>query len=296
MSETTQTRQDAVDHATQSYQELREYIDGIAETDMLEPNKVGVWSGRDVILHFAAWETRAAELLEEMAAGNPKKWLPDGVDMDEWNLERVAEYGDVSLKEAQTLWADAHQKMIDTYMRLDIDAEDVLLGITREHYREHYPDFRHIKPFKPLSDEDRAALVEQMEQSHRDFLQLIESISDERLLAENTVGDWSGKDLIAHLGHWQEAGLQIIRDLEAGKPGKWPYEAVDDLDQWNEERMATARDMSLQEARQFQQRAFDDLLDAVKTSPKATRAAGIGATQFHYDIHREDFQRVAEAG
>lgn len=296
MSDTTQTRQGAADAATQSYQELREYIDGIAEADMLAPNKVGVWSGKDVVLHFAAWETRTAELFEELASGKPKEWLPEGVDMDEWNLERVAEFGDMSLEDAKTLWAGAHQEMIATYQRLDVDADDVLLGITREHYREHYPDFRHIKPFKPLSDEDRAKLVEQMEQSHRDFLQMIEGISDEKLLAENTVGTWSGKDLIAHLGHWQEAGLKIIQDLEADKPGKWPYEAVDDLDQWNDERMATARDMSLAEARQFQQEAFDNLLAAVRSSPKATRAAGIGATQFHYDIHREDFQRLAEKG
>jgi hypothetical protein len=167
------------------------------------------------------------------------------------------------------------------------------MSLTLDHYRMHYPDFRHVKPFQPLSDDAREILVAEMDASHDAFRALVSSIPEAKLLEQNTVGVWSGKDLITHLGHWQDAAIALTRELENDRPGKWPGEDDSNINEWNESKVNAMRDLDLAEVRAYQQSAYEQLRELMRSSPYATRSAGIGATQFHYGLHREDFESLA---
>lgn len=287
--------ENALTLADEAYRSIREYVAGIAEEDMLRPGRVGVWSGKDLVVHIAAWEREGARVVREIAEGKPENWQPEGagaIDADALNEWMVSDVGDISLEDALELWDEAHQALLAAFGSTGLDREDILMEVTRTHYRLHYPDFRHVKPFRPLSDAERADLLAEMDAAQANLLELIDAIPEERLLAENTVGVWSGKDLIAHLGHWLEAGAALIRELENDRPGKWPGEDGANINEWNEARVAASSGLSLAEARAFQQQAFDELRALIATSPYATRSASIGATSFHYGLHEEDFRSL----
>ncbi|MEZ4523075.1 MAG: DinB family protein [Thermomicrobiales bacterium] len=282
----------AIATANEAFDSAREYVESIEAEDMLQPDRVGVWSGKDLIIHIADWEAQAARILVDLANDRPETWLPEGVDGDTYNKQRVQEFAGTSIAEAMGYWTESHQQLIEAYRESGQDREDILFGLTRDHYRAHYPDFRHVKPFKGLSDDERAQLLANMDSAHQAFLQLIDSIDDDRLLEAETVGIWSGKDLIAHLGHWQQAAIDLTRELENDRPGKWPGEDGGNINEWNEALVEETRDQSLDEVRSEQQRRYDELRERISSSPFATRAAGIGATEFHYGLHIEDFEKL----
>ena len=287
-------RDTAIHTANDAYASLREYIDGIAERDMLRPNRVGVWSGKDLVVHIAIGESIAAGILDDLSASRPEPSLPDNVDINALNEQRVDEYAGTSLQEALSFWQTCHEELLDAYSRASVEREDILLTFTVRHYRAHYPDFRHVKPFKSLADEERAQLLAEMDTAHEAFLALIASIDGAALVRENTVGIWSGQDLIAHLGHWQQAAIDLTRELENDRPGKWPGEDGSNINEWNEERVKSTRDQNLDEVRARQQANYDELRALIASSPFATRAAGIGATEFHYGLHEEDFRSLTD--
>lgn len=292
MTSSSSSKDAAINTANEAYASAREYIEGIDEEAMLRPNRVGVWSGKDLLVHIADWETIGARILDDLAAGRPEAWIPEGMDGNTFNEQRVAELADMSIADAMAYWEESHEKLIQTYAESDGQREDILLGLTHRHYRGHMPDFRHVKPFKALTDADRDELIAKMDAAHADYLELINSVSDEKLVQTNTVGIWSGKDLIAHLGHWQQAAIDLTRELEQDRPGKWPGEDGNNINEWNEEKVEEMRSLDLDETRAYQQERYDELRGLMGSSPFATRAAGIGATEFHYGLHREDFERM----
>lgn len=292
MSTTGYDVEAAIATGDDAYSSAREYVEGIPEEAMLRPNRVGVWSGKDLVIHIADWESEGARILQDLTAGRPEVWLPEGIDGNTFNEQRVQDHADKSLEEAFAYWSEAHSRLIDAYRQAGIEREDLFLGLTRNHYRGHYPDFRHVKPFEPLTDEEREELLQTMDASHAAFVELIDSVGDESLLSANAVGIWSGKDLIAHLGHWQQAAIDLTRELEADRPGKWPGEDGNNINEWNEARVAEMADQDLASIRDYQQGRYDELRKLMRTSDYATRSAGIGATQFHYDLHRDDFESL----
>jgi hypothetical protein len=292
MSASSSERDAAITTANESYASARQYVEGIDVESMLRPNRVGIWSGKDLVIHIADWESEGARIIEDLAAGRPESWIPDGMDGNTFNEQRVADHSDMSLSEAMDLWESCHQKLVDAYRDTESDRENILFGLTREHYRGHYADFRHVKPFVPLSDEDREELLSTMDAAHHAFLELVASIDAADLLKENTIGIWSGKDLIAHLGHWQQAAIDLTRELEQDRPGKWPGEDGNNINEWNEARVEEMGDQDLDEIRAYQQERYEELRELIQTSSFATRSAGIGATEFHYGLHTEDFESL----
>jgi hypothetical protein len=293
MSDAPSARAAALTTANEAYASAREYVEGIDQESMLRPNRVGVWSGKDLVIHIADWEAEGARILTDLAAGRPEQWIPDGLDGNTFNERRVAAHADTSLAQALAYWDSSHAQLIEAYNQSGVEREDILLGLTRNHYRGHFPDFRHVKPFKPLGDDERADLLATMDGAHAAFLELVESLDADALLAENTVGIWTGKDLIAHLGHWQQAAIDLTRELEQDRPGKWPGEDGHNINEWNETRVAAMQEQDLAAILAYQQARYDELRELIRSSSFATRAAGIGATEFHYGLHAEDFQSLS---
>lgn len=75
----------------------------------------------------------------------------------------------------------------------------------------------------------KEVLLAQIRAEHESWRTLLAEIGEERMEQPGPMGDWTFKDLVAHLGGWRE---RTIRRLEAG-PGQeltpfWPSNLTDD--------------------------------------------------------------------
>jgi hypothetical protein len=70
---------------------------------------------------------------------------------------------------------------------------------------------------------DKTALIRAIQGAHERMARLIEHLSDEQLV-EPAMGDWTGKDLLAHMTWWHDHSARVIQTLRAGRE---PYEAND---------------------------------------------------------------------
>ncbi len=70
---------------------------------------------------------------------------------------------------------------------------------------------------------DKAELLRTMREAHERVTRTIERIPDEQLL-EPTSGDWTGKDVLAHMAWWHDHSALAIGALRKGRP---PYDRDD---------------------------------------------------------------------
>ncbi|HEX8036254.1 MAG TPA: maleylpyruvate isomerase N-terminal domain-containing protein [Ktedonobacterales bacterium] len=72
-------------------------------------------------------------------------------------------------------------------------------------------------------------LLARIRAEHESWRALLAEIGEERMEEPGPMGDWTFKDLVAHLGGWRE---RTIRRLEAGPgqepPTPWPSNLTDD--------------------------------------------------------------------
>ncbi len=63
--------------------------------------------------------------------------------------------------------------------------------------------------------ERKSHLLQEMETEHNRLITLLDSLSEEQLLRPRIAGDWSVKDVLAHLTWWeQESVSEIVHGIE----------------------------------------------------------------------------------
>ena len=70
---------------------------------------------------------------------------------------------------------------------------------------------------------DKNELMSTITTAHRELAELMERISDDRL-RDPAMGDWNGKDVLAHLAAWHDHSATVIDALRAGRK---PYDETD---------------------------------------------------------------------
>jgi hypothetical protein len=82
-------------------------------------------------------------------------------------------------------------------------------------------------------------LIKSLETSRKQFLELLEGITDEQCLEPGVCGEWSIKDILSHLSFWEG---QIVTFMYQGRQGMKPTTAqlgplpVDEVNaQWQKE-------------------------------------------------------------
>jgi hypothetical protein len=69
----------------------------------------------------------------------------------------------------------------------------------------------------PVTEGQPEALLAALEQGRQQFLELIEPLSDEQLTQPGAAGEWSVKDLLAHLARWE---AELVRSLWLARQGR----------------------------------------------------------------------------
>lgn len=116
----------------------------------------------------------------------------------------------------------------------------------------------------------KAALLDQIERERLVWEQLLAAVGEERMEQPGLSGDWSFKDVVAHLNGWRVRTLARLDAARAGAepaPPPWPADLDEDseaglaaINAWIER---TGRQRTLQEVLDESRRAFDRMHDAV---------------------------------
>ena len=91
----------------------------------------------------------------------------------------------------------------------------------------------------------RRALA-RMARTRRAMLAQLERMSEDALLSPRTQGDWSVKDLLAHIAAWEEEGTKRLALITRGHPERVHfYDDMRAVDRFNARAVATAHRTSL---------------------------------------------------
>jgi hypothetical protein len=142
---------------------------------------------------------------------------------------------------------------------------------------------------------DRDELTAKVEASRRGLLAAIECLTDEQML-KPVVGDWSVKDLLAHIASYEELALP---DMERVGRGDAPALAAFDLkrvDEYNGLIMSLRRHFALDQARRELDATRRSLLEAIGRLPDSALAEGqfargmLQICTYHDVEHTEDIK------
>ncbi|MEE8338116.1 MAG: maleylpyruvate isomerase N-terminal domain-containing protein [Dehalococcoidia bacterium] len=133
-----------IEQNAQARAELIEAIDALPAACRLEPGLLGEWSLKDVLVHIAGWQQKAATVLGELIAGQS----PGDFDIDAVNAEMVAEHAGESWDEVLA-WLRRAREAYEAAAREGVErltaeqlapgaiVDRVLRGNGGKHDREH---------------------------------------------------------------------------------------------------------------------------------------------------------------
>jgi len=147
-----------------------------------------------------------------------------------------------------------------------------------------------------------------MTAAHQELTQVVEGISDDRLL-DPAMGDWTGKDVLAHLAWWHDHSVLVIESLRAGRQ---PYDdtgPANSTDAFNERVHREHLDDRPDVTRVAFSQSFERLLASIKPLTDddlfvTDRWPWLGEealaemlqwdTSRHYEAHREHLAPLAQ--
>ncbi len=135
--------------------------------------------------------------------------------------------------------------------------------------------------------DDWSGLRERFAIVSADFLALASQVDGERAEEPGVCGDWSVKELVAHMAAWDWEGERHFRELHAGGPDDQPY----DVETFNaaavDERREQTWDETLDELRRANMTFAASLanVSAGDREANAHYASWLGAIVGHYEEH-----------
>jgi hypothetical protein len=114
---------------------------------------------------------------------------------------------------------------------------------------------------------NRQQLVDRLEGEWRDFTASYAGLPEARLTEPGVMGDWSVKEIIAHVTTWEEEALKYLPVIAAG--GATPrYAAVGGIDAFNAQTSERKRTLSLDEVRAQQTDIHRRLIAYIEQVPE----------------------------
>jgi len=109
-----------------------------------------------------------------------------------------------------------------------------------------------------------------LDEGHTAVRRLVEGLSVDEWLRPNVIGgDWSAKDLLAHLAEWERYALQALAEWRRGeRPWVESLFEAGAVDQQNAEAVARSRERTLEEVRAGAEEVHRDLLLALELVPE----------------------------
>ena len=143
------------------------------------------------------------------------------------------------------------------------------------------------------------ALIEELRHERESFYEALSAVSPESLTTPGLIGEWSAREIIAHLGYWAGHAVEAIHAVEQDRIE--PDEPDTDAVNQTVARVARSTDLATvrkREAASFEAlverlRALDPALLAIELPEGDTLLAAVrGDGPDHYRTHAEQLRQV----
>ncbi|HZV51184.1 MAG TPA: DinB family protein [Candidatus Dormibacteraeota bacterium] len=145
-------------------------------------------------------------------------------------------------------------------------------------------------------DPQAERLLRRLDRAWSAFTESYAGLPDEALLEPGAVGEWSVKDVMAHVSVWEEEALRYLPVIAAG--GTPPrYAAQGGIDAFNTRMAERWRALSLEEVRRRLDETHRRLVDFIRSAPteqlrsetRVRRRLRLD-TYGHYALHANDIR------
>ena len=137
-----------------------------------------------------------------------------------------------------------------------------------------------------ITEDERLSILQDVSKAWLDLLKATRQLSDEQILAPGTVGEWSVKDVMAHMSFWEQTVIDTIVALDAGNEPDY----IDGFEDENLAAVAEAADLTLDEIRDQFSETHDELMLLLESTPSLSRELIADETYSHYIEHTADIR------
>jgi hypothetical protein len=141
-----------------------------------------------------------------------------------------------------------------------------------------------------MTDSERNDVLAEIDAAYLRLTAVLDSLSSEEMQRPDTVGSWSGKDLLSHIAGWEVEGARYLNAINAGQEAVIP--GNDEYDAWNELQVAKTRDWTVDQVRTWFEGAHQDFVHVVRTSGSVWRSIATGLSSHHFDEHIGQFRSI----
>ena len=106
-------------------------------------------------------------------------------------------------------------------------------------------------------------LVAELEAARGEFTAALAEVEPDLLLAPGLVGEWSARELIAHIGYWTGLAAEALHSAEQGRLADFGEDELD-VDERNEVVARVAAETDLATVRQREEAAYAAMLTRLK--------------------------------
>ncbi len=114
-----------------------------------------------------------------------------------------------------------------------------------------------------------AGLVAELEAARGEFLAALSDVEPDLMQAPGLVGEWSGRELIAHIGYWIGHAGEALHAAEQGRLADFGEDELD-VDERNAVVARVAADTDLATVRRREEAAYEAMLTRLKRVDPAT--------------------------
>ena len=149
-------------------------------------------------------------------------------------------------------------------------------------------------------------LIDELTTARQELFDVLDRVSPASMTTTGLLGEWSGRELIAHLGYWAGAAVEVIHAVEEGRADE-VGEGKPPTDEVNETVARVARETDLATVRKREAASVEVLierlrrLDASLLSTQLPDGATLEASiaedgADHYRQHAEELRRALSEG
>ncbi len=117
---------------------------------------------------------------------------------------------------------------------------------------------------------DKVEIVKRIEEGYARLESTLAQLSESQLTGVPINGDWTAKDILAHLMYWEKELLHWIETAAEGQKPPVPTFTDDELDRVNTFAILAGQQASLAEIRSRYQEVHDRLIAAIQALPADT--------------------------
>lgn len=145
-------------------------------------------------------------------------------------------------------------------------------------------------------------LIQDLLAARAELLEALGAVAPESMTTPGLIGEWSGRELIAHVGYWVGHAVEVVHAVEQGRAGD-VGQGEPPLDEVNATVARVARETDLATVRKREAASVGALLDRLRSIDPQMLAVQLpdGATLMegviedgsaHYREHAEELRRI----